>query len=164
MFFMKLIRTIKLAFTVLTLLFCSDLTYGQPRLILSRIGNKNQIVFNEGDVIKLKVKGGDNFFSGPIIGLRDSVIHFKYYDIHLNTIETIDIRNQRFGGFNTGQYGASIMVAAPIYLAIDGLNQGEITDRTIVQAASIFGVGYLLYATRRKFFKLKGRNRVYIIK
>jgi len=138
--------------------------FSQPRLILSRIGNKNRITFYEGDVIKLKVKGGDNYFSAPIVGLRDSVIHFKLYDIDLDSISEINIEGRRFGGFNTGQYGAAVMVASPLYLGIDALNQGEVVTRTYIQAASIFGFGYILYALRRKNFKVKGRNKIFIIK
>ncbi len=151
-----------IALVIFLCLFCMECS-GQSKLILSRIGNKNRIVFNEGEEIKLKVKGADNFVRGLIIGLRDSLIHFRLYDIHLDSISEIDIQGRRFGGFNTGQYGASIMVAGPLYLGIDALNQGEITERTWLQAGSIIGFGYFLYAIRRKVFKLKGRNRVFII-
>jgi len=136
----------------------------EPRLVLSKLGNKNKITFFEGDEIYLKVGDGDNYIGGLIIGLRDSVIHFRYFDIPVKEISEVNIDGISFGGFNVGQYGPLLMIAGPAYVGLDLLNQGNITNRTIVQAAAISGIGYILWKMRRKKFKIKKRNKIYIVR
>lgn len=150
--------------SVIFLLMPLSISFAQPRLVLSKLGNKNKIFFYEGDEIRLKVEGGDNYVGGLIIGLRDSVIHFRYFDIPVREITEVDIRYHQFGGFNVAQYAPLLMLAGPLYIGVDLLNQGETTNNALLQAASISGFGYALWRFRRKKFKVRKRNRVQIIK
>ncbi|MEL7144973.1 MAG: hypothetical protein AAFO69_01290 [Bacteroidota bacterium] len=128
------------------------------------MGNKNKIFFHEGDDIRLKVEGGDNYVGGLILGLRDSVIHFRYFDIPVREITEVDIRHLHFGGFNVKQYAPFVILAGPLYAGADLLNQDETAGSTLLQAASISGFGYLLWTFRRKKFKVRKRNKIQIIR
>lgn len=136
----------------------------QPKLILSKLGKRSKIIFYEGDQIWIKVNGESNYVGGFIIGLRDSTIRFRYFEIPVKEITEVNIDGKSLGGFNVGQYGPLIAVAGPLYMGIDYLNQGEITTRTVIQTAAISGIGYGLWKIRRKKFKIRKRNRIHIIK
>ena len=153
-----------LLMVILTLTISITSAYSQPRLALTKLGNKNKIFFYEGDEIWLKVAGGDNYVGGLIIGLRDSVIHFRYFDIPVKEITEIDIRYLHFGGFNVKQYAPFVILEGPLYAGADLLNQDGTSGSTWLQAASISGFGYLLWKFRRKKFKVRKRNKVHILK
>ena len=136
----------------------------KPRLMLSKLGNKNRIFFYEGEDIRLKVAGGDNYVGGLIIGLRDSVIHFRYFDIPVNEITEVDIRDRQFGGFNVTQYAPFLIVGGPFFAIVDWLNQGSLNSTSFIVAATTTGFGYLLWMFRRKRFVVRKRNKVAIIR
>ncbi|MGB3468871.1 MAG: hypothetical protein WBA74_26540 [Cyclobacteriaceae bacterium] len=135
----------------------------QPQLILSKLGKRNKVIFYEGEEIRLKVNGADNYVGGFIIGLRDSLIRFRYFDIRLDEISEVDISGKDYGGFNVTQYGPMLMFAGILYIGIDLLNQGDVTTGTFIQGGAISGAGLGLYLLRRKKFKVRKRNRIRIV-
>lgn len=136
----------------------------EPRLILSKLGKPRNIVFYEGDEIWVKVNGESNYVGGLIIGLRDSTIKFRFYEIPIREITEVDIDGLSFGGFNVGQYGPLMVASGPLYFGIDYLNQGNVTSETLLQSAALMGTGFILWNLRRKKFKVRKRNRIQIVR
>ena len=150
-------------YAFLLFLLVSTQCFSQSKLVLWRHHNKNKIIFEKGDEIKVKVKGWDYYVGGTILGFHDRVIHFSDFDISIDNISEVNIEGRRFGGFNIGQYGPTIALAGPLYLGIDVLNRGRIDRATVIQAASVTALGVFLYLIRRKKFKIKGKNRILIV-
>lgn len=161
-----ILKTIIYSFSLLAILLMmnSPAFSQQPKLVLSKLGKTRNIVFYEGEEIWVKVNGEDNYVGGLIIGLRDSTIKFRFYEIPVKEITEVNIDGMSFGGFNVGQYGPMLIASGPLYLGIDWLNQGEVTSETLIQTASIMGVGYILWKLRRKKFKVRKRNRIQTVR
>lgn len=158
-------KFISVSFLMISVMLISCFSaLSQPKLILTKLGKRKQITFNEGDEIWLKINNESNYVGGLIIGLRDSTIKFRYFEIPVKEITEVNIDGMSFGGFNVGQYGPVIMGGGPIYLGIDYLNQGDVTTSTLIQAASITTIGYVLWKIRRKKFKVRKRNRLQIVR
>ncbi len=150
---------------ILILLIISPVStlIAQKKLILSRIGSKNKIVYKAGDQLKLKTKATEYYVGGPIHRLSDSIVHFKEFSIHLDEIAEIDIRGKHMRAFNVGQYGPSLMIAGVGFLALDGLNQGAVDQSSLLPSSIMVATGYVLWLLREKKFKIKGRNKIAII-
>ncbi|TRX57697.1 hypothetical protein FNH22_14895 [Fulvivirga sp. M361] len=147
-------------------------TQAQRYLVLSKVNKpRKQIIFNEGETIRFRLKGERFFTSASILGLGNDEIRFHYYRIKLDEIEEIDIRNKNFTIFNFKNWSGIFLVAGPLFLVIDQFNQTAIMNesfRVSSETATISGAfvatGLLLRVIGKKRWKCnKKKHRMQIL-
>ena len=150
----------------------SQHTSAQRYLVL-RKGNKphKQIIFNEGEAIRFRLKGERFFTSSLIQGFGKDEIRFHYYRIKLNEIAEIDIDNKNFAIFNFKSLSSYLLISGPLYLTIDQFNQTAIRDEPFginraaaIVGGSLVGSGLMMRWLRKRRWKYtKRRHRMEIV-
>jgi hypothetical protein len=131
-------------------------------LLLTRLGKKGSIEFRDGDHLRYKLKGDDQFHRSLILGFSDSTIIFNSYQVPLRDIEVIDIRKESFGGFQWAQLGFLGIISGGLFLVIDSINN-DFSPQTGIISGSLVGSGVLLTQLKKRRFRPGKKNKMEII-
>jgi hypothetical protein len=164
----------KQIFCSFCLVWLSVFCYGQftegPYLLLQKAGSQKQVIFEEGEEIRYKVKGEDHFRKDFIVGLNGDRIVFHYQEVMLSDIEVIDIRQKEFGTFNLSSGGSKVIIAGSLYIIADYVSQtlireeeGGLSGSTYAVGGGIIAVGILMKLAKKKKFRPGGRYILDII-
>ncbi|MEJ2003430.1 MAG: hypothetical protein P8X57_00350 [Cyclobacteriaceae bacterium] len=139
-------------------------------LLLRKVGKPYQIIFEEGEQMRFRVKGEKHFVEDYIQGLSGDYIRFHYYNIHLDEIEAIDVRDRNFTVFSFRSSPGKLIVAGVGLIVIDQANQVLIRDEpaglstgTAIVAGSLVASGFLLRAIQKKYFRPGGKFKIEIV-
>ena len=151
-------------------IICLEAAAQEPYLLLRKVGKPYQIVFYEGEEMRFRVKGEKNFINDHILGLAGDRIRFHYYNIKLDEIDAIDVRDRNFTVFSFRSSPGKLIVAGIGLIAIDQVNQVFIRDEpagvstgTAIVAGSLIASGFILRAIQKKYFRPGGKSIIEII-
>ncbi|MEM7107581.1 MAG: hypothetical protein AAF519_05090 [Bacteroidota bacterium] len=148
----------RIALVFFLILTASSLS-GQYYLQLKK---RNKVIhtYAAGDNISFKLKGDDYLNDQMIIGLADSIIKFRLFEVAFSDIEFVTIRDRK-------QYGIDLtstiaITAGELFLVGDQFNQLFIenegfgpSSETLIIGGSIIGFGLLLRLLKKRKFKIK---------
>lgn len=126
--------------------------------------NKNKTVYYKaGDVISFKIIGNKSKTKGEIVELKDSVIVFKGYEVHINKIAClyIDEKTKWWLRYKIAQLS---LIAGIGYLALDVINTGELKKETLIVSGTVIGVGLLAKLLISNKIKIRGKTKLRILK
>ena len=136
-------------------------------IVVEKTMSNKQITYSSGDNITYKLKEEDFFRTDHIIALNDTSIEFHYNNILYRDISQINIKGQRFTGFDLQEIGTYTQIAGIAYIAIDQFNQvlvrGEkasFNEGVWVAGGSIFLAGTLMRLASPKKVRLGGKYRI----
>lgn len=139
-------------------------------LLLDKVGSRKGYRIYVGQRLSFTYKGDNTLQHGRIMDLKDSLITLTSGDLHIGDIGSVDIRRLTRKGMNTRLFGSFIQQAGLGYLLIDQFNQAVVQgdglgveSSVLIVSGSLFTAGTLLYALKRKYFRINGRNRIRII-
>ena len=163
-----MIRKVTCIFVLLLSIFTAS---AQDRyLLLRKVGRPYQIVFYEGEQMRFRVKGEKHFVQDYIQGLSEDRIRFHYYNIHLDEIEAIDVRDKNFTVFSFRSSPGKLIVAGFGLVAIDQANQVFIRDEpagvstgVAIVAGGLVASGFILRAIQKKYFRPGGKFKIEIV-
>ncbi|MGF1636001.1 MAG: hypothetical protein ACFCUU_02935 [Cyclobacteriaceae bacterium] len=138
-------------------------------LMLEKSGTHKSTWFEVNNDIRFKLVGDDHFRTDKIRGFGDDHLEFKYYNIELEEIASIDIRKKTFANFNFRNASAKLIFVGFGLLAIDAFNQRaiagneyQISTGIIVTAISFEAAGLTLGLFRPRYFKPNYRYKLRI--
>ena len=141
-----------------------------PYLLLKKSGSTKQVIFNEGDEIRYRIRGEDYFRKSLILGLREDSVRFHYFNVAIRDFEVIDIRGMQFQRFHFDSGGVKVIMAGMLFLAGDYINQkliqdepGGLSAQTWAISGGLVGVGLLMQLFQKRNFRPGGRYVIDII-
>ncbi len=144
--------------------------YQERYLLLQKAGTQKRVIFLEGDEIRYKLRGDDQFRRNYILGLRKDTIRFHYHEVALAEIEVIDIRRKGFQNFHFDSGGNKVIIAGLLFLTADVINKeliqdepGGISGQTFAITGAIVGAGVLIKLLEKRKFRPGGRYIIDII-
>ncbi|MFM9837894.1 MAG: hypothetical protein ACKVOQ_06495 [Cyclobacteriaceae bacterium] len=138
--------------------------FSQRHLLMLEKKNKNKTVYYKaGDVISFKIIGNKSKTKGEIVELKDSVIVFKGYEVHINKIAClyIDEKTKWWLRYKIAQLS---LIAGIGYLALDVINTGELKKETLIVSGTVIGVGLLAKLLISNKIKIRGKTKLRILK
>ena len=160
-------RILLTIFLVLPLL---DVAAQQRYLLLRKVGRPYQIIFEEGEEMRFRVKGEKHFIKDFIQGFSENRIRFHYYDIDLSEIEVIDIRDRNFRVLGVKSIPGKLIVAGIGLVIIDQANQVLIRDEPAgvstgiaIVSGSLVAAGFIIRAIQKKYFRPGGKHLIEIV-
>ena len=161
----------RLLWIVCFIFFSFTILAQEPYLYLNKIGRTTKVKFYEQEPIRLKLKGDDYFVSGKITGFEKDAIKISKVSVQLEKIESIDIRDKNFSMFSFRSTPGKLAFAGYGYTAIDWFNRrvvaGEkgagIDTRVAAVSTGLIGLGYIVKALQKKYFKIGPRNIITVI-
>lgn len=159
-----------LLFIFLIAFIIDDATAQNSYLLLSNLRKSGIAYYEKGDDLKFKIKNNTIFLTLEITGFDKGSIIFDDIIMCLDTIETIDIRNNRGVGTGISRAGGQIMFVGFGYMVIDWFNRrvvsrgkGGFDEKVAKTSAGIFAGGLLISLSKRKYFKIGNGNKISII-
>lgn len=151
----------KLTFVIIALLLCwpFSTSQAQEKLMIGRPGKPAKYIFEEGDMLRFRLKGEKYWNKALIQGLYGDKIRLHYATISIHEIEAVDIREQVKGRFL--KIGSALCVRAGIGFAIvDQFNRSVVrnepgVDETVLLiGGALFSAGALMKLLTRKKVKI----------
>lgn len=150
---------------VILLLILPLKVFPQPGklLILDKAGSKKRITYTIGDDIVLKNTKDRFEIKELIVDIRDSVIVFNDYFVHVNDIEYVKTFHTE--GFLSPSNGPKLIIAGVLLFGIDQLNNSVIQGNearlhkgVTITSASLVVFGAFWTSLRVRKFR-PGRNK-----
>jgi hypothetical protein len=142
----------------------------QSKMLLYKIGSEKTTVFEVDDEIRFKVKGSEFFNKTTIVQFSDSSFFSEDYEVLINDIEKIDIRDKRPESRSLGNFGSFFIYAGVFYAAGDVFNREVIQDldnhdytNTALISGSLIGTGVIMKTLNKGYFRVNKKKRIKII-
>lgn len=138
----------------------------QPQLALIK---KDRIIthFDEGEYIRFKKKGDNEFTRAIIIGIHPGFIKLGTDTIYHYEIDKVDLRGKIVTNFKVASLGKGLMIAGVSLILIDVFNTLVIRDRAyeadsgvVTTAIVLTGVGAFTQIVNNNYFKVGRRKKV----
>lgn len=142
---------------------CGDCV-GQKSLLFTKNWRK-QAIYKTGDVISFCVKVDPKKITDQIIGFEDSLIVFKNYKVNPKEITHMYVDKQTGTWyFLKYKYEKLLLFTGIGYLVIDGFNNKEFSEETLIISGSLIGAGLLARWLISKKIKIKGSRKLVIMR
>jgi hypothetical protein len=137
---------------------------GQKRMLMLQKRNRNKNVYYKvGDKLTFYREDDKSNITGEILALEDSAIVFKGYKVRLREITGLHI-DQKTRWWLRYKAAQLLLIGGIGYLAIDALNNQEISKETLVISGSAIGLGLLCKVFIPNKIKIKGNTKLRILK
>jgi len=138
--------------------------FGQKSLLFNK-NWRRQAIYKTGDVLSFQLKADPRKITDQITGFDDSLIVFKNYKINPKEITHLYVDKQTSTWyFLKYKYEKLLFFAGIGYLLIDGFNNQEFSQETLVISGSLIGAGLLARWLISKKIKIKGRRKLVIMR
>ncbi|MFY0653696.1 MAG: hypothetical protein JXQ96_16750 [Cyclobacteriaceae bacterium] len=155
---------------LITFIFYAHHVQAQDFLLLSKSGMKKRFKYYEGDEFKFRLKGEKHFNTKQILRLRNDSIFFNASSIAISEISKVDIRSVNKHWFDPDILAQMGIYAGVGYLLVDQFNHtvvrgdGWDVDKGVLKTSAILVTsGILIHKTKRRYFKVNGRNKIKIV-
>ena len=154
------------------LLFFLSITneiFSQNILQLGKANSFKTMSFYEGETLRFKKLNDDYFITARISGITDDNIKFNNIEIPIDEINVVDIRDKssnfmrRFGTYFSGGSAAYFLIDFINLSVVQRASASEVYDSKILLGCSFgIGIGFGLRQIKKKYFKRKKLNRIWI--
>jgi hypothetical protein len=161
--YLRILRHVRLIFLLgFFILFASEVYAQRSFLMLQKRARNKTVRYEVGEELIFYRNGSRSKIKGEIIGFQDSVIEFKGYKVHVNEITALHIdENTRW--WIRYKYAQLLLLGGTGYLAVDAINNGEVSKETLIISGSMIGMGLIFKALIPNKIKIKGRTRLRIV-
>lgn len=136
-------------------------------LLLQKKNRPYQVIFEEGEYLRFKIKGEKFWRRALIQGFEDDEVVFHYFSLHKDDFALIDVSNKKFTVFSFTSGPGKLMIAGVAFIAIDQLNQTAINNqkfgissKTALIGGGITASGIVLRLIQKKRWKLHKSNHM----
>ncbi|MAS38694.1 MAG: hypothetical protein CMB84_01690 [Flammeovirgaceae bacterium] len=143
--------------------------FPQSFLELGKANSFKTMRFNEGENLRFKKFNEKYFISARISGISDKMIKFNNIEIPVEDIEIIDVREKssnfmrRFGTYFSGASAGYFLIDFINLSVVQKASAADVYDNKILIGCSVgIGLGFGLRQIKRKYFKRKKLNRIWI--
>jgi hypothetical protein len=147
----------------------SNKVFTQNILELGRANSFKTISFYEGESLRFKKSNEDYFITARISGITDDKIKFNNIEIPVSDIDVIDVREKssnfmrRFGTYFSGASAGYFLIDFINLSVVQKASAADVYDDKILIGCSVgIGLGFGLRQIKRKYFKRKKLNRIWI--
>ena len=147
----------------------SNKVFTQNVLELGRANSFKTMSFYEGESLRFKKSNEDYFITARISGITDDKIKFNSIEIPVSDIDVIDVREKssnfmrRFGTYFSGASAGYFLIDFINLSVVQKASAADVYDDKILIGCSVgIGLGFGLRQIKRKYFKRKKLNRIWI--
>jgi hypothetical protein len=147
----------------------SNKVFTQNILELGRANSFKTMSFYEGENLRFKKSNEDYFIIARISGITDDKIKFNNIEIPVSDIDVIDVREKssnfmrRFGTYFSGASAGYFLIDFINLSVVQKASAADVYDDKILIGCSVgIGLGFGLRQIKRKYFKRKKLNRIWI--
>jgi|TARA_B100001063_G_scaffold246601_1_gene286519 hypothetical protein len=147
----------------------SNKVFTQNILELGRANSFKTMSFYEGESLRFKKSNEDYFITARISGITDDKIKFNNIEIPVSDIDVIDVREKssnfmrRFGTYFSGASAGYFLIDFINLSVVQKASAADVYDDKILIGCSVgIGLGFGLRQIKRKYFKRKKLNRIWI--
>tara|TARA_Y100000768_G_scaffold383356_1_gene365341 strand:- start:818 stop:1309 length:492 start_codon:yes stop_codon:yes gene_type:complete len=147
----------------------SNKVFTQNILELGRANSFKTMSFYEGESLRFKKSNEDYFITARISGITDDKIKFNNIEILVSDIDVIDVREKssnfmrRFGTYFSGASAGYFLIDFINLSVVQKASAADVYDDKILIGCSVgIGLGFGLRQIKRKYFKRKKLNRIWI--
>jgi len=147
----------------------SNKVFTQNILELGRANSFKTMSFYEGESLRFKKLNEDYFITARISGITDDKIKFNNIEIPVSDIDVIDVREKssnfmrRFGTYFSGASAGYFLIDFINLSVVQKASAADVYDDKILIGCSVgIGLGFGLRQIKRKYFKRKKLNRIWI--
>ncbi|MAD59540.1 MAG: hypothetical protein CMB81_04315 [Flammeovirgaceae bacterium] len=147
----------------------SNKVFTQNILELGRANSFKTMSFYEGESLRFKKSNEDYFITARISGITDDKIKFNNIEIPVSDINVIDVREKssnfmrRFGTYFSGASAGYFLIDFINLSVVQKASAADVYDDKILIGCSVgIGLGFGLRQIKRKYFKRKKLNRIWI--
>ena len=147
----------------------SNKVFTQNVLELGRANSFKTMSFYEGESLRFKKSNEDYFITARISGITDDKIKFNNIEIPVSDIDVIDVREKssnfmrRFGTYFSGASAGYFLIDFINLSVVQKASAADVYDDKILIGCSVgIGLGFGLRQIKRKYFKRKKLNRIWI--
>jgi hypothetical protein len=135
----------------------------QNALMLQKKNSNKNVFYRVGDVISFNRKGDRSKITAKILDLKDSVIVFKGYEVHVKNITClyIDHKTRWWLRFKAAQL---LLLAGSGFLVLDVINTGELSKETLMISGVAIGAGLIAKVLIGNRIKINRRTKLRILK
>ena len=137
---------------------------GQHTLLMLEKKSRNKnVYYRPGNKISFRVNEDKRRITGEILEFRDSTIVFRGFEVPVSEISSlyIDEKTKWWLRYKVQQLS---LLAGGGYLLLDVINNGELSENTLMISGTLIGVGVVAKILIGNRIKIRGRTKLRIIR